>query len=163
MRTLLSFFAFAALLPAQAVAPRAERTKLAALLPAAASFGGQASSSARFYSADLYRYIDGGAEAFHKAGFVALIHQEYKTKGAELTADIYDMGDPARAFRMYAAERPPDCRSIRVGKEGYADEGMLYFVEGAYYVKLLAFGEPGKTAGVLENLARGISGKIGAK
>jgi hypothetical protein len=168
----LSVTVFAALLSAQsggggkvpspAAVSRGEQAKLMALLPEAGLFGGAASRPAQFYSADLYKYLDGGADAYLRAGFAALIHREYKAPDADFTADIYDMGDPAHAFARYAAERPPECRKIELGNGGYVDEGLLNFVDGPYYVKLLAFGEAGKTAAALEKAARGISARIAA-
>jgi hypothetical protein len=46
-----------------------------------------------------------------------------------------------------------------VGAEGYAEEGVLNFLQGVYYVKLQAFGE--KPAAELENAAKSISARIG--
>ena len=137
-----------------AVIPQAEKTRLARLLPA--------SQPARFYSSDLYRYIDGAADAFHAYGLVAMAHQEYRVQDADLTADVYDMGEPLRAFGIYAAERAPDYHFIDVGAEGYVSGEILNFLQGNYYVKLSAFSEKTKTAALLESVARGISGKIGA-
>lgn len=169
MRILLCFLFAAALLPAQqqrargvvAVAP-AEKTKLAALLPDPEAFGGRQSKAAAFYSADLYKYLDGGAEAYRQRGFVALLHQEYKAADMDITADVYDIGDPDRAWAMYSAERPSDCRPVPIGREGYRDEGALNFQQANYYVKLLAFGDAAKTAALLDAVARDISAKIGA-
>jgi hypothetical protein len=163
MRAFLCIFALAALLPGQkdAAVSRAPRATLGALLPNPKSFGGAPAGEPAYYSTDLYKYIDGGAEAYHKRGFVALVHQEYKTASAEITVDIYDMGRAANALAMFQAERSPDCRAVAIGAGGYASEGMLNFTEGRYYVKLLAFSDTGRTAAVLEKAARDISGRIG--
>jgi hypothetical protein len=169
MRILPCLLFAAALLPAQpgagsaAAVTQAERAKLAALLPGPAPFGGKPSKPPAFFSADLYKYLDGGAEAYLQRGFVALLHQEYKAADVEITADIYDMGDPARAWGMYSAERPADRRPIPMGREGYRDEGALNFQQSVYYVKLLAFGEAARTAAILDTVARGISTRIGGK
>ncbi|MBZ5581769.1 MAG: hypothetical protein LAQ30_06100 [Acidobacteriia bacterium] len=153
MRRLFSLVVFAAALVGQP-------PKLAGLLPDPSVFGGRASSPAVLYGADLYRYLDGGAEAYRKRGFVALIHREYKAGDIDLTADIYDMGAPARAFGIYLAERSPDSGALRIGREGYSGEGFLNFVQGRYYIKLIAFSERSKTAAALEAAARSIAGKI---
>jgi hypothetical protein len=163
MRTLFCLLTFATLLlrgqeegdagGKPAVIPAAEKTKLQALLPAAAR--------PHFYRSDLYEYIDGGAEIYHQYGLAALAHQEYRAGDTDVTVDIYDMSEPLRAFGIYAAERSPGYHFIAIGAEGYSNEGMLNFLQGAYYVKLLGFSDSGKSAAVLEDAARSISRKIG--
>jgi hypothetical protein len=162
MRALLCILVLAALLPGQkgVAVPRALKARLAALLPDGKAFGGKPGGEAAYYSADLFKYIDGGAEAYHQRGFVALVHREYKTESTEITVDIYDMGRAAGALAMFRAERSPDCRALEIGAGAYAAEGMLNFTQGRYYVKLLSFSETGGTAAALEKAARGISGRI---
>jgi hypothetical protein len=160
----LAILVFAALLGGQKgeEVPRALRARLAALLPDAKAFGGKPGGEAAYYSADLYKYIDGGAEEYHLRGFVALIHREYKTAGAEIAVDIYDMGLAANALAMSRVERSPDCRPVEIGAGGYAREGMLNFTQGRYFVKLKAFSDAGGTSVALEKAARSISARIGA-
>ena len=158
MRTLLCFVALPVLLAPQS--PR-DKARLTALLPGAEALGGTSLKPARFYAADLYRYLDGGADAYRRRGFQVLIHQEYRAKNADLTLDIYDMGGAPRAAAMYAAERPPDCRSVAIGGAGYVDKGVLNFHQERYYIKLIAFSDAADTAPVLEAAARAVSARIG--
>ena len=81
-------------------------------------------------------------------------------KDAELTVDIYDMGDAAHAAAMYAAERPPDCRSVAIGSGGYVDQGVLNFHHARYYAKLMAFSEAADPAPLLEAAARAIAARM---
>ena len=142
----------AALWAQQAPIPAEVKTRLAALLPK----GGDA---ARFYSSDLYRYMDGGADIYLKYGLVALAHREYKRAGVEMTVDVFDMGSPLQAFGIYSAERSPEYHFIDIGAEGYSSESTLNFVQGRYYVRLSAFGDGAATA--LDSFARAISRSIG--
>jgi hypothetical protein len=139
----------------------AQKGRLAALLPSARELAARSASGPKFYFADLYRYIDGGAEAYLRRGFVALVHREYKTSAIELTVDIYDMGNPAGAAAICAAERSPESPAAAAGAEAFSGDGMLNFRQGRYYGKLLAFGDPGKSAPLLERAARAIAAKIG--
>jgi len=163
MRTICCLLAFSALLFGQ----KAERTpaakdKLAALLPNPPGFSGRPVAPPKFYSAaDLYRYIDGGADAYIDYGLVELAHREFKAGTVDLTVDIYDMGDPLKAFGIYSAERSPEYLFIPMGTEGYADVGSLNFLQGNYYVKLQAFGDGDKTQSVLESAAKTIVSRIG--
>jgi hypothetical protein len=137
--------------------PAAVKARLSKLLPDLAA--GVTAEPAQFYSSNLYEYIDGGAEAFHMYDMLAMVHREYKAKGTEITVDIYDMGEPLNAFGIYAAERSPDYHFIAIGAEGYSSEQTLNFLQGAFYVKLSAFG--GSTGPVLDAFAKGIAGRIG--
>jgi hypothetical protein len=138
--------------------PAAVKSRLSKLLPELAP--GVTAETAQFYSyANLYEYIDGGAEAYHLYDMVAMVHRDYKAKGSDVTVDIYDMGEPLNAFGIYAAERSPDYHFIPMGAEGYSSEQTLNFLQGAFYVKLAAFG--GTPAAVMEAFAKGISGRIG--
>ena len=167
MRTLFCLLAFSVLLSGQkgdrpAPTLAAAKNKLAALLPNSPGFSGRPVGQPKFYSpADLYRYLDGGADAYAGYGLVQLVHREFKDGTVDLTVDIYDMGDPLRAFGIYSAERAPDYLFIPIGTEGYADLGSLDFLQGNYYVKLQAFGDNDKTPPVLESAARSIVSRIG--
>ncbi len=116
----------------------------------------------QFYSSNLFELIDGAAEGFHLFDLVAMVHQEYKGGGEEVTVDIFHMGNPLNAFGVYAAERSPEYKYIPVGAEGYISEGVLNFVQDRFYVKLSGFGENGKTPTQLQAVATAISAKIGA-
>jgi hypothetical protein len=169
-RTLLCLLAFSAPLRGQqadresarpAAIPTAEKNKLTDLLPAPPEFSGKPAAPAKFYSADLYRYLDGGADVYLDYGLVALVHREFKAGNVDLTVDIYDMGDRLGAFGIYSAERSPDYLFIPIGAEGHVDEGSLGFLQANYYVKLQAFGDNDSTPRVLETAARSIMARIG--
>jgi hypothetical protein len=157
---------FAAILAAQnppEILTAAHKARLAALVPSTRELGRGSASAPKFYSADLYRYIDGGADAYLRRGFVALVHREYKAGAIELTVDVYDMGTPAAATAMFAAERSPESPAASAGDEAVSGEGMLNFRQGRYYCKLLAFGDPAKAAPLLERAARAIAARIGGR
>jgi len=115
---------------------------------------------ASFYKPDtLYQYIDGGADVYLLYDFQVVVHQDFKTGAAELTADIYDMGKPEDAFGIYSAERSPKYNYIPVGAEGYRSKGVLNFFQERYYVKLAGSGA-GSDA-LLDQLAHTIATRIG--
>jgi hypothetical protein len=148
--------------PVAAPIPASVQERLAGLLPAPASVGAQPSGQRQFYSSDLYRYIDGAADAFLSFDLVAMVHQEYKAQDADITVDIYDLGTSLNAFGMYAAERSPSYHFVPVGAEGYVGDFMLNFVQGGFYVKLSAFGANGGAGPDLLPWAQAISARIGA-
>ncbi len=144
-----------------ATVPAAEQARLLKLLPADAAAGGTAASGPRFYSSDLFQYLNGGAEAFHNYDLVAMVHQEYRVRSTQIAVDIFDMGSGLNAFGVYSVERSPEYRFVSIGAEGHLSESTLDFFQGAFYVKLSASSERDKGAQVLESLGRAISGRIG--
>lgn len=113
-----------------------------------------------FYKPDtLYQSIDGGADVYLLYDFQVLLHEEFKSGAAELTADIYDMGKPEDGFGIYSAERSPSYNYIPIGAEGYRSKGTLNFFQDRYYVKLAASGAGADS--LLDQLARTLATRIG--
>jgi hypothetical protein len=69
------------------------------------------------------------------------------------------MGDDIRAFGVYSSERYPQSRFLKLGSQGYWEEGALNFIVGSYYVKLLCF-DCGQGA---ESLLTGIALEVETK
>ena len=145
-----------------AVIPADVRERLARLLPEPGGAGLKPAGERQFYSSDLYRYIDGAADAFLGFDLVAMVHQEYKAKDADITVDIYDLGTALNSFGMYAAERSPSYQFLSLGGEGYVSDFILNFFQGRFYVKLSAFSNSGGMGPDLAPVAEAISVRIGA-
>lgn len=132
------------------------RSLLRQPLPGTATAPG---SSTVYNSDSLYQYIDGGADLYLLYDFKSLLHQDFKSGAAEITADIYEMSKPEDAFGIYASERSPGYKFIAIGTEGYRDKGVLNFLEGSYYVKLSGSGA--NSEALLDQFARTLSSRIG--
>ena len=146
---------------APAVIPAAAKARLAQLLPDPSEVGAARTGEQNFYSSDLYQYSDGGADVYLDYGLVAMVHQEYKSASTDFTLDIYNLGTPANAFGIYAAESSPDYHFLPIGAEGYGTNEILNFLQDEFYVKLSAFGDKEKTAPLLERFALAVSRRIG--
>lgn len=119
-----------------------------------------AEGAAMTYNPDtLYQYIDGGADLYLLYEFKALLHQDFKSGTSELTADIYEMTSPEDAFGIYASERSPTYKFMKIGAEGYRDQGILNFFVDRYYVKLSGSGANSEM--LLGQLAQLLSNRIG--
>ena len=146
------------------VAPLAAATTplpdLAVLFPALEGWSRDGATEL-FQPDNLYEHINGAAENFLACGFELLAVQNYVNRDRQaLTAEIYFHGTPENAFAIYGSEKPLAGDYLEIGSEGYAEEGMLNFISGAYYVKLNGFDL--KTAGteVLRALAEKIAASI---
>ncbi|AKJ63418.1 DUF6599 family protein [Kiritimatiella glycovorans] len=111
----------------------------AALLPSPHSLGAVAASETEcFGPEELFEYINGAAPLYLDYGFERLAHRVYRFEKGSLTADLYAMPDPTRAFGIYAAERDAEATFVETGAEGYRWGDVLRFFRGRYYVKLYA-------------------------
>jgi hypothetical protein len=144
-----------------ALIPAAAKERLARLLPEPSEVGAARTGEQKFFSSDLYQYSDGGADVYLDYGLLAMLHQEYKASGTDITVDIYNMGAPSNAFGIYAAESSPDYHFLPIGAEAYGTNEILNFFQDEFYVKLSAFSDKEKTGPVLERFARAVSRRIG--
>ncbi|MDR3763509.1 MAG: hypothetical protein P4M01_05375 [Acidobacteriota bacterium] len=138
----------------------ASRVRLLQLIPAALPAQAKANAPAEFYSAaNLYQYMDGGADIYALYNLQLMLHQEFKADTADVTVDIFDMGTAENAFGMYASERSPAYDYIALGAEGYRNQGIVNFLQGPFYFKLAAFGEGADAA--LDRFACALSAQAG--
>jgi hypothetical protein len=142
--------------------PEALRSKLVRLLPTDSEITGlKGREDAMFYSpAELYKYIDGAADAFLAYDFQALGHREYTLDNTEITVDIYHMENPLNAYGIYSSERSPTSAFLAIGTEGYVSDFTLNFQQDRFYIKLSAFREKGQADQDLKKIAEVISQKI---
>jgi hypothetical protein len=94
-----------------------------------------------YFPENLFEYINGAAEIYLAYDFKELAVGQYGQEGSEVnvSVEIYEMSNETNAFGIYSAERFTDSTFIPVGVQGYVEEGMLNFLVGKFYVKLLCF------------------------
>lgn len=116
-----------------------------------------------YYPENLFEYIDGAAEIYLAYEFKELIvAQQQKDQSDENVAvEIYDMGNETNAFGIYSAERYPDNQFIKIGIQGYLEEGTLNFLVNRYYVKLLCFECGDQSEQVLRDFSQKIVERVG--
>jgi hypothetical protein len=86
--------------------------------------------------ANLYEYIDGGADYYLAYGFRKVTVQRYRQGRDEITVELYDMGSPSDAFGAWSnnppLEQPP------VGQQAAYAAGLLQFWKGPVYGRVFA-------------------------
>ena len=80
---------------APVVIPTAVKAMLARLLPEPSEVQAAPAGEPKFFSTDLYRYIDGGADTYLDYGLVAMVHERYRASATDVTVDIYNLGAPS--------------------------------------------------------------------
>jgi len=110
-----------------------------------------------FEAADLWKYIDGEAERYLKAGVQRVSTADYKFQNkVEATVDIYAMGNAEGAGTIFRSEPGVDGKPIQLGDAAHLSSQSLVFHKGAYLVRIVAFEESAETQQALLQLGHGI-------
>ena len=110
----------------------------AALLPADAAVPGwkKVDHPRVFTQADLYGYIDGGAELFLEFGFDNLTLQKYRSGGSEVAVEVYRMADPGAAAGIYLMKCGRETPDPSLKERHTLNRHQLMFQRNRYYVTI---------------------------
>jgi hypothetical protein len=115
-----------------------------------------------FTSADLYGYIDGGAEAFLEIGFDQLTVQKYRDGANELTVELYRMTDPTAARGIYVARCGKETPDPALKERHTAGRHQLLLQRHRYYLVLNNTAGGAANAPILAKAARAMVAKMPA-
>jgi hypothetical protein len=88
----------------------------------------------RFAEADLYGYIDGGAELFLEYGFEQLTVQKYRSGADEFTVEAYRMTDSPAAAGIYLMKAGKESPATGFTERHTANRYQLMFCRNRYFV-----------------------------
>jgi hypothetical protein len=86
-----------------------------------------------FNQADLYGYIDGGAELFLEFGFEQLVVQKYKSGGDEITVEMYRMTDPVAAAGIHLMKMGKETPELALRDRNSINNYQLMFLRNRYF------------------------------
>ncbi|MFQ6070861.1 MAG: DUF6599 family protein [Candidatus Aminicenantales bacterium] len=153
-----AFFHLLILVAADAYVVRPDKAgSLRSLLPQLPSWK-LTENPMEYFPGSLFEYINGAAEIYLSYDFQKLIVGQYGrvNSSASLTLEIYDMENTKNAFGIYSVERFPESKFINLGNGAYVEEGVLNFIVGPYYIKILCFDCGERSEEVLVDFASGI-------
>jgi hypothetical protein len=135
---------------------------LTSLLPEVETWS-SAEKPESYFPENLFEYINGAAEIYLAYEFKELVVSQQQKDQSEknVAVEIYDMGNETNAFGIYSAERYPDNQFIKIGIQGYIEEGTLNFLVDRYYVKLLCFECEDQSEEVLKTFSQKIVERVG--
>jgi hypothetical protein len=114
-----------------------------------------------FEAADLWKYIDGEAERYVKAGVQRVSTADYKFQNkVDATVDIYTMGNAEGAAMILESEPAVDGKPIQLGDGARMHGQSLVFRKGAFLVRIVAFEESAEIEQSLLQLGRGIEPRL---
>jgi hypothetical protein len=156
--------AIAALLTVVVMAGVGCKKKIADPFPASAVVAGweKSGKTQTFDAANLYEYIDGGAEQYISAGVVGVATSDYKFQGSlEATVDVYTMKTADGAKTIFDADpATSDSKSVQLGDAARLYGQSVVFRKGPTLVRITAFeAAPGESDALLA-LAHGVEGKL---
>ena len=110
-----------------------------------------------FEAADLWKYIDGDAERYLKAGVrrVSTTDCKFQNK-VDAVVDIYTMKSAEGADAIFRSEPAADAKPIQLGDEARLSIQSLVFRKGTYLVRIVAYEESAEIQHALLQLGNGI-------
>jgi len=142
-----------------------ERTpKLASWLPESGDAPGwmKVGETRMFEAADLWKYVDGDAERYLRAGVRRTLTANYRYRDTvEAVADIYLMDAPQGAAMVFESEPSAGSRPVALGDAGRSYGQSLTFHRGPFFVRLTAYQDTPQTEAALVNLAQAIERRLG--
>jgi hypothetical protein len=105
-----------------------------------------------FDAANLWRYIDGDAERYLKAGVQSVSTVDYKYQNkADAVADIYTMTSGEGASKILESEPARNAKPVPLGDGARLYGQSLIFRKGRYLARIVAYDEsPEVQQGILE-------------
>jgi len=115
-----------------------------------------------FSAADLWKYIDGDAERYVKAGVELASTADYKFQDKfEVVVDVYTMGTAEGARAMLDAEPAGDAKTAQIGDCARVYGQSVIFRRGRYLVRTVAYEQSPELQGALLALARAVDRRLG--
>ncbi len=143
----------------------ARRPVPATLLPQTSEAAGwvKTGSTRVFEAQDLWRYIDGDAERYVRAGVRRTVTAEYRYQDRmDAVADVHVISTSDGAKKLFESESSAGSRSIDVGDAARMYGQMLVFTKGAYLVRLVAYQDAPDVPEKIIALARAIERRLPA-
>ena len=110
---------------------------------------------------NLWDLINGAAESYLSYDFVDLHLGDYEhASGTVIHAEVYRHSTAVNAYGIYTAERSPEYKFVKVGAQGYLEEGVLNFLAGQFYVKLYSTDSGTEVQEALQKIGQKISGHL---
>jgi len=92
-----------------------------------------------FTRADLYNYIDGGAELFLEFGFEKVYVQRYGSGDSELTLEVYEMESPEAALGVYLAKCGQETPVEGLPARNSGEESQFTILRERYFIHVNNF------------------------
>ncbi|MBZ5726132.1 MAG: 4Fe-4S binding protein [Acidobacteriia bacterium] len=121
----------------------------------------KAGETRAFEAADLWKYVDGDAERYLRAGVRRTLTASYRYREmVEAVADIHLMESREGAASIFESEPSAGSRPLALGDAGRSYGQSLTFRRGRFFVRLLAYQDTPQTEPALVSLGRAIEARL---
>jgi len=111
-----------------------------------------------FDAANLWQYLDGGADKYVNAGLVVAVTAPYRSRaGCDAVADLYVFAGTAGAARVFDSEPAAGSAPLALGDAARLSAATLTFRKGRSLVRLIAYSQGPEVADALTALGRAIA------
>lgn len=99
-----------------------------------------------FQAADLWKYIDGDAERYLKAGVQNVSTADYRFHDKfDATVDVYTMATVVGAKQIFESEPAEDAKPIQLGDSARQYSQSLVLRKGPFLLRITAYENSGET------------------
>ena len=115
-----------------------------------------------FVGDSLFELINGGAEVYHRFGFVRALATQYADDaGRSISLEVFEMKDVEGAGSIYSDKTGGSGEPLQIGDEAAGEDYYLNFRSGRFLVTITGFdSEPETTEGILL-LAGAVAAQLG--
>lgn len=114
-----------------------------------------------FEAAGLWKYVDGDAERYLRAGVRRTLTANYRYQTTvEAVADVHLMNSPEGAASIFESEPSAGSRGVALGDAGRSYGQSVTFRRGPFFVRLVAYEDTPQTEQALLNLGRTIEARL---
>ena len=114
-----------------------------------------------FEASDLWKYLDGDAERYLRAGIRRTFTADYRYRDRiDAVADVHFMNTASAAAVLFESEPAAGSRAVPLGQAGRTYGQSLTFRKGPFFVRLVAYQEDSQTAEALLRLAQAIERRL---
>ncbi len=131
----------------------------ASLLPASAAGWTRQGEPRSFAAADLWRYLDGGAEKYVQANVQQTATADYRRGHIDAVVDLHRFASPESARKMMDAEATGG-QAVSLGDDARVFGQGLMFRRGPYLVRIIAFEDTVDVGPAVLELALTINEKL---
>ncbi|MGC1872302.1 MAG: DUF6599 family protein [Acidobacteriaceae bacterium] len=130
--------------------------------PSGAVAGWQKTGNTQTYAAaNLWQYLDGGADQYVNAGVTTCATSDYKFQGnLEAVVDVYRFKTADSAKQLFHADPATNSQPGQLGDEARVYGQSVVFRQGKVLVRIVAYESGPGTAEALLALGKGVQGRL---
>jgi len=112
----------------------------------------------------LFELINGGAEVYHRYGFVRALATQYADlDGRSLSLEVFEMCDVEGARNIYSDKTGGSGEPLEIGEEAAGEDYYLNFRSGRFLVTTTGFDSDEQTTDGILKLAREVAAELGGE